>query len=459
MKEAILKGDLKKVQNLVNEPSFSKNSENGVKALILAAKHGKLEIVKYLVDEKKYDPLDLGANFRSALHYAIESGHEDVVLYFIAKDLSEFGAGVGFEEALNFGNIKIMKALYEKVMADIYTIELLVSLFDGASDSGKEFLIDLISRPPHNKIRTKTALHIAAENGDVEIVKRLIAKDVDLKAEDINSRTALDVVRNKQDTHKEIDKLLRNALIENLEKRLKAKGQVININRDAPDPGPIFRAALASRDEDLMKAAWEDFAQKRAIEDLIKDFKELPEDNVIAKNFIIDLAYKIPMLLHVAAKEGCLEMVKGIKGISITTIDNKRQTPLFCAIEGAAVEVVEYLLQSTSDSDLGYKDINGDTVLDFFNKQKFPPEKADERARISELLNARQPKKQAQELRTPVPLPTTPPPPDAPKNDPKLLYLLGSALIVIVGAALCFTNLKEICASYFTKSLEKGRDL
>ncbi|KAF3933260.1 Ankyrin-2 [Dactylella cylindrospora] len=147
-------------------------SEAGVRSAVhSAAREGKLEVVKYLLEipssmkgETRIDINHLVGEKRSALHEALCGGHEQVVTYLVQR-----GIDVNLKDEFGIGAVHI------------------------ASEDGNEALLKplLISRLRINETDQEgaTALHRAAKGGHAAIVQLLLGKGagVNLKDADGNA--------------------------------------------------------------------------------------------------------------------------------------------------------------------------------------------------------------------------------------------------------------------------------
>ncbi|WP_353280584.1 ankyrin repeat domain-containing protein [Wolbachia endosymbiont (group B) of Cyclophora punctaria] len=86
---AAYNGHLDIVKYLVDEKKVSpdQKANDGINALHWAALNGHLDIVKYLVDEKKVSPDQKANDGRTALHWAALNGHLDIVKYLREKGI------------------------------------------------------------------------------------------------------------------------------------------------------------------------------------------------------------------------------------------------------------------------------------------------------------------------------------------------------------------------------------
>ncbi len=208
-----------------NIDSFDRESKN--KLLILAARYGYLEIVKYLA-ENGATPGDVGilladihADYDYALRLAAENGHLEVVKYLVdnganlnadddyalrlaalngylevVKYLVENGAHIGAQDdnalksAVFNGHLEVVKYLVVNgapsgaagmLPADIHAHY--DSALQWAAQNGHLKVVKyLIDNGADIHVYDDYALRWAAENGDLKLVKYLIEKGADIHA-------------------------------------------------------------------------------------------------------------------------------------------------------------------------------------------------------------------------------------------------------------------------------------
>ena len=83
-----MQGELEIVKYLVEEKRANinkKEEKNGCNALHCASMYGHLGIVKYLVEEKGANINEKEQDGKTALHYASESGYLEIVKYLVEK--------------------------------------------------------------------------------------------------------------------------------------------------------------------------------------------------------------------------------------------------------------------------------------------------------------------------------------------------------------------------------------
>jgi len=163
---AIKKGDLQKVKEFVKKKGadfiFPTQISDVLDAqsIHIAAYFGRLDIIKYLVEEKKVK-IDIKTEYggKSPLHYAAEEGNVDVVRYLIGKKKS----GVN-EKCLSVEKNVPLHLACDKGQFDVVRVLL-------ALGADVNLTCDCYQ---------KTALHFAVEGGYIEIVKYLLLKGANL---------------------------------------------------------------------------------------------------------------------------------------------------------------------------------------------------------------------------------------------------------------------------------------
>lgn len=101
---------------LTQVPEIEINSENkaGENGLMMCAFMGKLDLVKYLVDEKG---AEIEKDGWSPMHYAATNGHLEIVEYLVSKeadvDIESPNQTTPLMMASRFGHIKVVKFLLD----------------------------------------------------------------------------------------------------------------------------------------------------------------------------------------------------------------------------------------------------------------------------------------------------------------------------------------------------------
>ena len=176
---AIRKGDLKKVQSLV-EQGIDKEDIHGVNSpsIHVTANYGHLEIVKYLVQQGAYkEAFDCWD--RTPLYCAAGNGWLEMV-----RDLVGQGADSSFKNVFN-GWTPLHAAA-----AGGYYMEIVEYMLNQGADRDQP--------SNHNNNGKNIALHLAALNGRLEVVQCLMSYGADINAKDKKGKTALDVASTEE---------------------------------------------------------------------------------------------------------------------------------------------------------------------------------------------------------------------------------------------------------------------
>lgn len=163
--------------------------EDGRVPLHLAAKYGKLDITKYLLDKYHYSIKDKDHQGRVPLHYAVEFDNTDV-----SKYLTNLLADVNIED--NHGKRPVDLASKKHIINAVKQAELDKSLLIACrNDLAKvQSLIAEGANPNAKDSDKRSALHYAAFEGQLAIVKYLLQQNVDINSGDIDNQTPLDQV-------------------------------------------------------------------------------------------------------------------------------------------------------------------------------------------------------------------------------------------------------------------------
>ncbi len=157
----------------INETNY-----NGESGLILAAKKGHFDVVKFLVE--KGANLSKGKSQYNALYHAVENGHTEIVKFLLEQEIDPSGALV--------------------IAAEKGYEEILKTLLDHGGDINET----------NNKY---TPLTCAVVRGGLNIVQILIDRGADVNRPDGNGKKALQYAREYED--KEIADILIKAGAEN----------------------------------------------------------------------------------------------------------------------------------------------------------------------------------------------------------------------------------------------------
>ena len=157
-------GNIQEVKRLVSmgHNPMGKDPNNNT-ALHIAAKYGRIEILKYLIEDQEYNPASLGWHGTTPLHTAAERKHLSIVQYLITQhqvdSLLQDDYGYSpLHSACKGGDLPIVEYLMKSILT-------YMRIEDVLNDFTK-----------HNT----TPIHVAAQEGHFDIVKYFI---LDLKCD------------------------------------------------------------------------------------------------------------------------------------------------------------------------------------------------------------------------------------------------------------------------------------
>ena len=199
---AVLSGELELLQYLIENGSdvFSK-TKDGRSCLHLAAEQGDLNICRMLLQNYNFVIHEADDDGFTVLHSAALGGDLALLQYFIKNGSEVFSKTKDGRNCLHLaaekGHLNICRALLENYNFDIHARDdymFTVLLRAACSDDLKllEYLIengsDLFSKTKDGR----SCLHLAAQNGHLEICEALLQKyNIDIHATDDSSWTAL----------------------------------------------------------------------------------------------------------------------------------------------------------------------------------------------------------------------------------------------------------------------------
>ena len=194
-------GDIPKIVYLlqkgvdIDETSIT---DRGSPALLLAAKNGRAEAVKVLLDKgATLEFKNLDGN--TALHLATQNGHKSIVQLLLDKGANVNITNSEYSTALHFaaenGHESIAKALLDKgAKIDAKDGYSNTALHLAARKRDKPVVQVLLDKGASIDVRNSsgyTALHCAAGSGSRSVVQVLLEKGANIEARDAISRTAL----------------------------------------------------------------------------------------------------------------------------------------------------------------------------------------------------------------------------------------------------------------------------
>ncbi|WP_265039233.1 ankyrin repeat domain-containing protein [Wolbachia endosymbiont (group A) of Yponomeuta plumbellus] len=378
----------------MGEKNILEIRDNGGRVpLHYAAYNGKLDVVKYFVDEGKVDVNLRDNDGQVPLHSASWSGHLDVVEYLISK-----GADINAKD--KDGKTPLDVATDQKhndvvgCLQQILNEQLLAAVQDGDFNKVK----DLVNQGANINIKDnddKTPLHYASQSfHHLDIVKYLISKDADIDAKDNNDRTPLDVADSS------IIKILRQAYLDKellltvkSEDDLKTINSLIakGINGGEDRHGAYYFAWEGNLDTVKLIVEGEgsvNVADKYGC--TLLHWSALKGHSDIAKLLVNkganvnakDILGRTPMHFAVMNNHKDIQDVYGrgstyttaesndeeviqlflMRGASINEADKNGETPLHLASWGGHLDTLQHLINNGAN--IGTKDSSGKTPLD-----------------------------------------------------------------------------------------------
>eukprot|EP00040_Diaphanoeca_grandis_P024323 m.133538 g.133538 ORF g.133538 m.133538 type:complete len:960 (-) comp29681_c0_seq2:421-3300(-) len=273
-----------------------KTDVDGRTPLHLAAKHGRLNIVKMFIEEHHVSPNVMDLKNSTPLREARLGGHSDVVDYLTKKE--------GIVHHTHADGVRLLLAAAK---GDVVC---LTQQLSGGVDVNT---VDYDDR---------SALHLAASENNEDSVKILLAAGAAINATDRWGRTALDDARNSK--YASIVKLLEayahDSNSVDLEVIIPSQSQDRTANAD----NSTMEVLLAGRNGD------------------VKELRRLKakKENLFTED------YDGRTALHQAAHEGKLDAVKylvSLKNCNVNHKDHDDHTPLADAVHGNHLQVVAFL--------------------------------------------------------------------------------------------------------------------
>ncbi|MFH1831407.1 MAG: ankyrin repeat domain-containing protein [bacterium] len=376
----------------------------GFTPLHYAATTGTLDVVKYLVEKKA----NINAKNRedsTPLHCAAKKGFLEIVEFLVKK-----GADITVKDKMGSTplscaadlNVPIeeKEKILSALMKNCNDLSLLFKAVFYGELKAVKFFVNEKKMDVNEKNQGKyTPLHLAAENGYLDIVKFLIEKGASINEKDNSGNTPLHkAVARITDTGKD-----KGPASLDVVKYLVDKGADINAKDNSGDT-PLHLAAK-NGDLDVVKFLIEKsatieaennkkrtplFLAVKANKSEIVNFLTENGANVYAPDedgltpFLVALNQnKLPTIkllvnknninkdikdgytpLHVAAFQG-IDVVKYLvgNGAGINAKDNIDRTPLHCAAGYGTLDVVKYLVEKSADIDAKTKEDK--TPLDY----------------------------------------------------------------------------------------------
>ena len=312
--------------------------EEGYSALQRMCKEGRLDHVKFLMENKADPGRKSNKNVPSPLHFAIKYKHVEIVKYMVNNGADPNGSGyTTLSLAAEFGQLELVKFLLnngaDPTMSSASEIK--NALHYSATFGHLEVVKCLLEHKAMNSIMNKrcgkdqsdgpTALHLAIERGHFEIAKYLAAnKNVDLNL--------------KSKGWSPLHILAQKGHLETL-KSLMEKGADLNAKTEPDEETPL-----------IIAARYEHF-------DVLKYLVEKKAD--------VNAKCKGQTALHFLAKKNENQIVQHLLAntnkADINVKNDLGETPLMYASCFGCFEVVRTLLQNNADLHVETKD--GKTAL------------------------------------------------------------------------------------------------
>ncbi len=286
------------------ENSLEIKDNNGRIPLHYAAYSGRLDIVKYFIDEEKIDVNIKDNGYWTPLHWASWGGHLDIAKYLVDKRANINAKGKGSKIPLNVAidqkHNDVVKYL-EQAQLDLNK-ELLIAAKGG--DLNK--VIDLISKGANVNVKDNnddTPLHLAV--GYLDVVKYLISKGANINAKCKAGKTTLDIATYQK----------RGDVVEYL------KQTQLDLDKEL---------LIAVKSGDLNKVIG-----------LFNRGANINAENEYGKKPI-----------HIAAEsdhKNIIEFLLSKEGVGVNDTDEQGHTPLHWASWSGHLDMVEYLVGNEAD--------------------------------------------------------------------------------------------------------------
>ncbi|XP_076299445.1 uncharacterized protein LOC143218247 [Lasioglossum baleicum] len=340
--EAIGRNNIDDVKELINHGvSIDATNNEGQTPLHYAAKSDKLEVVKYLIEEKGANINVKDNDGQTPLHYAADHGKLEVVKYLI----EEKGANINVKDndgqtplhyAADHGKLEVVKYLIEEKGANINVKDNDgQTLLHSAAKTCRLDIVKYLIEEKHVDFNVKnnygvTPLHYAAKNDGLEVVEYLIEE----KTANINVKDGSGMG------------LLHYAATSNNTKVVRYLTEKKNANINVKNNSGVTPLYYAAMNDGL---------------EVVKYFIEEKGANVNVK----DNDGQTP--LHYAANSDKLEVVKYFieeKHIDFNVKNNYGVTPLHDGTHNGTLGVVRYLIEE-KNADINVKDNDGQTPLHY----------------------------------------------------------------------------------------------
>lgn len=372
--------------DIFNYVDFRNNA--GEAPLHIAAKHGKIELVKLLIEGGNAS-VDLETkNGKTALDLAIENAHIEVVRYLLmecnAEETEKFYT-VGMSEYVSKVG-KYMNQDPESVLKIIDTclgvgMDLNSRNNDGytalhrmAEHDGLEILKILIGRGSTIDLNAQTSsgwtpLHKALLYKSYNIAEFLITQDIDLSLTTSCGKTVLYFAVRSED-NRCVDILIRKYLeaSRSLDEETRSGETALYIAAEQGNEANVrlllqAGANVSKIDFTKLVGMWSGYTDLHYM--VRKIVRSAPAIFLGLLDKIDTSLLKDDTLLLRAARLGCDKPMKILidAGLNVNCKDQLGQTPLHIAVRNDHPEVVKYLIDGGADVDC--QDVNGRTPLHF----------------------------------------------------------------------------------------------
>ncbi|KAL5258380.1 hypothetical protein ACHWQZ_G009025 [Mnemiopsis leidyi] len=167
--------------------------------LHIASKEGKLDIVRYCVQEKKVDVNIQDSEGQTALHLAAGRGDLQVIKYLWEKgadvNIQDSRGEAALHRAADRGHLQVIKYLWEKgADVNIQDSEGMTALHRAVNSGHLQVFKYLLEKGADVNIQNsegKTALHRAVFRRDLQVIDFLLEKEADVNIQDSEGKTAL----------------------------------------------------------------------------------------------------------------------------------------------------------------------------------------------------------------------------------------------------------------------------
>ena len=172
-------------------------TNEGRNCLHIAALHGHMNLCKILINKYKFDVHKTNNTGLKALHYSAINGSYELVRYFAdIKCKNNFGWNC-LHIAARYGHLDLCKTLLDEEKFELRMVDDVGrSMVHHSAKSGNYELLTYFADKGNDihlrAVKEKNCLHIAAENGHLNLCKALIDKhEFNVRADDIYGYTAL----------------------------------------------------------------------------------------------------------------------------------------------------------------------------------------------------------------------------------------------------------------------------